>query len=396
MKHKNKSGTENPPKWDPPAPATVYIKIKDIPYETFKTRLNQGLVTTELDQIRYRLERRVYCCGTCSKYVDEYCVVTSSSPEPGGICKAFVPKPEFVYTDVRPAFGKDGEDTGFKYLAEGGVQRDTGKVGEAGAEECKSPEALYEDGLALYKQGRLKMALAAFDRVLAEKPGHFATLFYNGVALLKLKRYEEALTAFETALKLNPGHAATWANKGAVLVKLERFQEALEAFEKSLNLNPLQKNAWNGKDAMLVQVRRSRKTLETYEQALKTNPENAAALFEKGKLNLKLGEQEKAREAFEKALKRTPDNAEAWYLRGKVLFKMGTGKEALHAFEKATRLKPGYAAAWYEKGCVFLDLGNGRGAENAFKISADLWESTREPEKAGKARDKIRKIRQDS
>jgi len=75
---------------------------------------------------------------------------------------------------------------------------------------------------------------------------------------------------------------------------------------------------------------------------------------------------------------------------------MGSGKEALHAFEKATRLKPGYAAAWYEKGCVFLDLGNGRGAENAFKISADLWESTGEPENAGKARDNIRKIRQDS
>jgi hypothetical protein len=48
--------TKNPTEWDPPAPATVYIKIKDIPYETFKTRLNQGFVTTELDQIRYRLE----------------------------------------------------------------------------------------------------------------------------------------------------------------------------------------------------------------------------------------------------------------------------------------------------------------------------------------------------
>ncbi len=44
MKHKNKSGAENSPRWDPSAPATVYIKIKNIPYETFKTRLNQGLV----------------------------------------------------------------------------------------------------------------------------------------------------------------------------------------------------------------------------------------------------------------------------------------------------------------------------------------------------------------
>ncbi len=393
MKRKSKSGTENPPKWDPPAPATVYIKIKNIPYETFKTRLNQGLVTTELDQIRHRLERRIYCCGTCSKYVNGYCVITNRSPEPDGICKAFVPKPEFVYLDAPPAFGKEGEDTGFKYLAEGGVQRGAGEAGEAGAEERKSPGALYEEALALYKQGRLKMALEVFDRVLAGNPGHFGTWFYKGVALLKLKRYEEALAAFETALELNPDHAAAWTNKGAVLVKLERFQAALEAFEKSLYLNPVQKNAWNGKDAVLVRIRRSRDALETYEKALEANPENAEAWFEKGKLNLKLGEQEKAREAFENALKRTPDNAEAWFLRGKVLFEMGPGKEALHAFEKATRLKPGYPEAWYEKGCVFLNLGNVRGAENAFKISADLWESAREPEKAKKAREKIWKIR---
>ena len=104
-----------------PAPSTVYIKIENIPYETFKIRLNQGLVTTELDQIRYRLERHIYCCGVCSKYVNGYCVVTNRKAEPEWICKSFVPKEEFIHLDARPGTESSAS---YRYLSETGLRKD--------------------------------------------------------------------------------------------------------------------------------------------------------------------------------------------------------------------------------------------------------------------------------
>ena len=386
----HKKQTEKSFEWDPPAPSTVYIKIKNLPYETFKTRLNQGLVTTELDQIRYRLERHIYCCGVCSKYVNGYCIITNRKAESGWICKSFVPKEEFIYLDARP--GRE-DSAGFRYLSETGLEKDSPEgEREEGSPESTEAGDLYEKGVALYRQGRLKLAIQAFDRVLEEKPLDFAAMFHKGNSLLKLKRYEEALEIFERASEIKPENAGLWTNLGFALTKLERFRDALEAFEKSIFLNPVQKKAWEGKDAVLTRIRFCEEKLSESEKALKRNPDDPDTLFEIGKLNLRLGEQEKAVQSFKKALEVKPENAEAWQLRGKILFKAGSEKEALHAFEKATRLKPDHPEAWYEKGMVFLKLGNPRGAENAFKIAADLWDSKGLKTKAENAREKVKRL----
>lgn len=380
--------TSNPPEWDPPAPSTVYIKIKNLPYETFKARLNEGLVTTELEQIRYRLERRIYCCGVCSRHVNGYCMITNRKVESGWICKSFVPKEEFIYLDTKSGLETSSD---FRYLSEIGLLKNNLEGETQGGNNQKSTENLYAEGVALYRQGRLRLALEIFDTVLSENSQHFPVFFHKGNTLLKLKRYEEALETFENASRINPDHAGLWTNTGFALAKLERFRQALEAFERSISLNPVQKNAWEGKDATLARIRQCEEELKKSETRLEKNPEDADIWFEKGKLHLRLGELEKSREAFEKALEAKPENAEAWHLRGKVLFETGSEKEALHTFEKAIRQKPDFPEAWYEKGRAFLRLGNLKGAENAFKIAADLWESKELKTQAETARERVKR-----
>ena len=395
MNHRKR--TKNPAEWDPPAPSTVYIKIENIPYETFKARLNQGLVTTELDQIRYRLERHIYCCAVCSKFVNGYCVVTNRKAESGWICKSFVPKEEFIYLNSSP----DTESSGtYRYLSETGLRNEvksedkkaSDEDREEGSQENIDVEELYEEGASLYRQGKLRLALEAFENVLSESPQHFAALFHTGNSLLKLKCYEEALETFEEASGINPGHAGLWTNIGYALMKLERFGQALEAFERSISLNPVQKNAWEGKEAVLTLIHQCEEDLKEFEAALKKNPSDANTLFEKGKLHVKLGDWEQAKEAFGKVLEIKPENQEIWQLRGKVLFETGLEKEALHAFEKATRYRPDLPEAWYEKGRVFLKLDNPKSAENAFKIAADLWEKKGLKKRAEIARQRVRKL----
>jgi tetratricopeptide (TPR) repeat protein len=393
--------TENPLKWDPPAPSTVYIRIKNIPYETFKTTLNQGLVTTELDQIRYRLERHIYCCEVCSKYVNDYCVITNRKTEPERICKSFFPKEEYIHLDARPGFE---DSAGFRYLSEIGVRKSN--VGELREKESKDEQEagnsktihkmdLYEEGVTLYRQGRLKLALEVFENLLSENPQDFAVLFHKGNSLLKLKCYEEAIETFEEASRINSSQARLWTNIGYALAKLERFKQALEAFERSISLNPVQKNAWEGKEALLSRIHQCEGDLLELERALEKNPFDENALLEKGKIHLELGETEQARENFEKALKVKPDNPEALQLRGKIFFEMGLEKEALHAFEKAIRQKPDFPEAWYAKGRVLQKLDNPRGAENAFKIASELWENKGSKNKAERARLRVKKLNSD-
>lgn len=381
-----------PSEWNPPAPSTIYIKIKNIPYETFKTRLNEGLVTTELDQIRYRLERRIYSCWVCSKHVSGYCVITNRKVEPEWICKSFVPKEEFIYIDARPGSEIAPE---FRYLSETGIRKNYPEGEPPKESDQKSTGSLYEEGVNLYRQGRLRLALEAFDTVLSENPQHFPAFFHRGNTLLKLKRYEEALETFESASRINPDHPGLWTNIGFALVKLERFRQALETFERSISLNPVQKNAWDGKDFVLARMRQCEEELKESEKALERDPEDTGIWFEKGKLYLRLGELEKSREAFEKVLEGKTENVEAWHLRGKVLFEIGSGKEALHAFEKATRQKPDFPEAWYEKGRVFLKLGNPKGAENAFKIATDLWENKGFKAQAEMARARVKNFQKE-
>jgi len=264
MMHKKR--TKNHAEWDPPVPSTVYIKIENIPYETFKTRQNQGLVTTKLDQIEYRLERHIYCCGVCSKYVNGHCVVTNRKAEPEWICKSFVPKEEFIRLDARP----DTESSvSYRYLFETGLRKDV-KRGDKKARNEIEEEGSQEniEGVALYRQGKLRLALEAFDNVLSESPQHFAALFHKGNSLLKLKCYEEALETFDTASVINPGHAGLWTNMGFALMRLERFRQALEAFERSISLNPVQKYAWEGKETVLSLMRQCEEDLEEFEKAL--------------------------------------------------------------------------------------------------------------------------------
>ena len=164
----NRKRTLNPAEWDPPAPSTVFIKIKNIPYETFKARLNQGLISAELDQIRYRLERHIYCCSVCSKYVNGYCVVTNRKAESEWICKSFVPKEEFIHLDSR----RDNESSAtYRYLSETGLRKDvksavekaSNEDGKEGSQEKIDVEELYEAGVTLYRQGKLRLALEAFE-----------------------------------------------------------------------------------------------------------------------------------------------------------------------------------------------------------------------------------------
>ncbi len=78
--------------WDPPSPATLYCKIKNVPYNKFKHDRARGINPSKLGQIENWLEEHKYYCEGCSTYVEGFCTKKNKKVTRDSICKGFVPQ----------------------------------------------------------------------------------------------------------------------------------------------------------------------------------------------------------------------------------------------------------------------------------------------------------------
>jgi len=72
-------------------------------------------------------------------------------------------------------------------------------------------------------------ALAAYDRALALRPDHAATLANRGDVLRELRRLDDALASYDRALAARPDYAEALSDRGNVLKALGRYDDALLA-----------------------------------------------------------------------------------------------------------------------------------------------------------------------
>jgi len=91
--------SENPiyDDWEPPAPNTVYSKMKNIPYGVLKYNLSKGLYTNGIRQIESNINKRTYSCNRCSYYTNfdsEVCTLKKTRVIAKAVCKSFELKPD--------------------------------------------------------------------------------------------------------------------------------------------------------------------------------------------------------------------------------------------------------------------------------------------------------------
>jgi hypothetical protein len=104
--------------WEPPAPTTIYSKMKNIPYGVLKYNLSKGLYANGIRQIEYRINNHDFCCSNCSYYTNfeyEICSLKKFKVESNAICKSFELKPECqmgsLHTTDEKKEVKDKEET---------------------------------------------------------------------------------------------------------------------------------------------------------------------------------------------------------------------------------------------------------------------------------------------
>lgn len=105
----------------------------------------------------------------------------------------------------------------------------------------QAPDAL-NAGRKHLKKGNPQLAIAAFDRVIADKnsKSRYIASAYNGrcAALIRLRRYKEALESCNRSIEIAPNRWEGYNNKGTAYFHLGHLRFAIDAFQAGRELAP--------------------------------------------------------------------------------------------------------------------------------------------------------------
>lgn len=114
------------------------------------------------------------------------------------------------------------------------------------------PQALHNQGVALYYLGDAKRAIVKYNEALEKGWRYPSPLYGRALSLVKLEQVEEAIASLDKALEISPCYAAAWYTKGTLLEKLGFEREAISCYRKVLDIS----RAFNNEELQLVATQR--------------------------------------------------------------------------------------------------------------------------------------------
>jgi tetratricopeptide (TPR) repeat protein len=232
---------------------------------------------------------------------------------------------------------------------------------------------VFDQALALHRDGQFEPAEKAYKKVLLAKPNHADALQLMGTiaiqtgrmtrgaeligkslaispdqpsaqsnlgfALRELGQLEASLAACDRAVALNPAFVDAHNNRADTLTRLGRYGEALAASEAALALNPAFANGHHSRANALNRLGRPAEALEAYDRAMGLGLEHAGVQRDRGQALLALKRLPEALACLDRALAMAP-TADAFSDRGSVLIEMKRPADALLSYDAAIALQP--------------------------------------------------------
>ena len=170
-----------------------------------------------------------------------------------------------------------------------------------------SPDARFQEGLALHQQGQRAAARPIYEEILAANPEHFGALHLLGQIFLHDGGFEQAAAVSSRALAVKPGHAGSHLNRGNALFALRRYAEALSDYDSALARDPNAATAHNSRGNALRELGRIDEALASYNTAVALKPGSAGFHANRADLLMQLKRYGEAADACDRALGLKPD-----------------------------------------------------------------------------------------
>ncbi len=239
-----------------------------------------------------------------------------------------------------------------KALAEKGLFGQAKEVlSSVNKDSLGDPEAHYNLGVILMREGATTSAVTEFERALAIAPKHAPVLNNLGVAWDARGEEKKALEYFKKATAADPTYAEAFFNQGMSLLKLNQVGQATKAFEQALKLEPGSSGPYVELGGLYLKQGKKDRALEAYKRAV------AAA-----------EEEEKKNSGFLQLRKLAATRRTSDAYRGIALTYLAMGKadEAVAALKTAVEKLPKDASARVALGEAYLAQGNADGAVEQF------------------------------
>jgi uncharacterized protein (TIGR03032 family) len=137
---------------------------------------------------------------------------------------------------------------------------------------ARSPAAHFQRGTALYRNGQLAEAIAAYRQCVALQPDYPHARYRLGVALGDAEHYEEAVTRLQQVLATEPEHAEAHNSLGYCYSRLGQPARAMAAYERAIALQPHYAQAHMNLGLTLLQLGDYPRGFAEYEWRWQTGP----------------------------------------------------------------------------------------------------------------------------
>ncbi len=261
-------------------------------------------------------------------------------------------------------------------------QSASSRFGLTRAEQCRqSPRrpmngaarGPFEEGLRLAASGRLRQALASFERALQADPNHHRILHNLGVIWHRLGEEQRAMDYYRRALSAQPDYEAAAAGIVRIHVRRGSVPEALAFLQPLAARHPANKALQALLAETYVLAKRYDDAWRAARGALRCDERYVPALTALVKASLAQGREEMARNILGQALKIDPDFAELHVLQaGMFAREGGRDRDAVAELEKAVQLQPDHLEARMLLGIRRLQGGLYPQALEHFRVAARL------------------------
>jgi tetratricopeptide (TPR) repeat protein len=238
----------------------------------------------------------------------------------------------------------------------------------------KSPEELFQQGLADADAGRLDDALAAFQKAIVKSPRMVNAQFNIGLVLERQGNLTQAVEAYEAALALDSSHMPTLLNLGRLYRVQAKFDRAVTLYEEAVKVAGREYDVQllNNLTVAYRLAKAFDKAEATAKKVLARTKDNADAYknlalvyYDQG--NYRLAE-------FISANARKLDNKDPGVYNnlGMIYLKLNQRGEALAQFQKAVALNDRFAPGHLNIGAMALTYRDYDLAEKEFAKAVSL------------------------
>jgi tetratricopeptide (TPR) repeat protein len=216
--------------------------------------------------------------------------------------------------------------------------------------------ALQSEGMRLYREGKYRDAIQAFQRVVNLNLNSFLAYYYLGVCLLADRRYAEAIDPLKIALDLQPDYVQAHLALGDAFLKQGDTDEARAEYLRAIELQPNYAQAHDGLGRLLESTGRDAEAEQQYRRALEINVAYADAYTHLGDLYLRKDRLRDAIELFLKAISIKPDFGSAYMRLGVAYARERLYDDAIAATRKSMDLAPQDPEPYVALARIYLDL----------------------------------------